>query len=181
MKKSKRWLIGAIALLLAPATSMGQSPYSGLQERPLKALSQEQVEDLLAGRGMGLALAAELNGYPGPKHVLELAQELNLDEHQREEIERVFAAMSSEAITLGQTIVDLESSLDAGFADGSIDAQVLQQATEQIGRLNGTLRGVHLAAHLVTVEILSPHQRALYIQARGYGDSVVHDPSHHNQ
>ena len=36
------------------------------------------VADLKAGRGMGLALAAELNGYPGPSHVLELADKLKL-------------------------------------------------------------------------------------------------------
>jgi hypothetical protein len=32
--------------------------------RSIKALSDQQVSDLRAGRGMGLALAAELNGYP---------------------------------------------------------------------------------------------------------------------
>ena len=33
--------------------------------------------------GMGLALAAELNGYPGPAHVIELAKSLGLSEPQR--------------------------------------------------------------------------------------------------
>jgi hypothetical protein len=31
---------------------------------------------------MGLALAAELNGYPGPIHVLELGDQLNLSSVQ---------------------------------------------------------------------------------------------------
>ena len=39
----------------------------------IKSLSQDDQSALLAGRGMGLARPAELNGYPGPAHVLELA------------------------------------------------------------------------------------------------------------
>jgi hypothetical protein len=56
--------VGLVALL--SGTSLAQSPYAGMQTRPIKALSAEQVADLKAGRGMGLAMAAELNGYPGP-------------------------------------------------------------------------------------------------------------------
>jgi len=37
------------------------------------ALSVEQIEQYRAGAGMGYAKAAELNRYPGPMHVLELA------------------------------------------------------------------------------------------------------------
>ena len=44
----------------------GHSPYVGSEKRSLKALTDQQIADLRAGRGMGLALAAELNGYPGP-------------------------------------------------------------------------------------------------------------------
>jgi hypothetical protein len=33
-----------------------------MQNRTIKTLSDQQVADLNAGRGMGLALAAELNG-----------------------------------------------------------------------------------------------------------------------
>ena len=51
--------------------------------REVKALSAEQMTALAAGRGMGSALAAELNGYPGPLHVLELADPLGLSEGQR--------------------------------------------------------------------------------------------------
>ncbi len=34
------------------------------------------------GEGMGIVKYAELNGYPGPKHVLELVNELRLTEEQ---------------------------------------------------------------------------------------------------
>jgi len=57
------------------------SPYEGMQARPIKALSAEQIADLRAGRGMSLALAAELNGYPGPRHILELGEQLGLTDH----------------------------------------------------------------------------------------------------
>lgn len=66
-------VVTAVALLGAGASLADTSPYTGLQERPIKALSDQQIDDLREGRGMGLALPAELNGYPGPRHVLGLA------------------------------------------------------------------------------------------------------------
>ena len=70
----KIWpLIASIAFV----TSVhAQTPYAEMQGRSIKALSDQQIADLNTGRGMGLALAAELNGYPGPSHVLELADKL---------------------------------------------------------------------------------------------------------
>jgi hypothetical protein len=63
-----------VLIALSPAAlAQSQQPYAGLEGRSIKALSEQQVADLRAGRGMVLALAAELNGYPGPMHVLELA------------------------------------------------------------------------------------------------------------
>ena len=84
----KIWpLIASIAFV----TSVhAQTPYAGMQTRPIKALSEQQIADLGAGRGMGLALAAELNGYPGPSHVLELADKLELSAEQRASMQRLF-------------------------------------------------------------------------------------------
>lgn len=56
----------------------GTSPYAGEEAREIKALSPSDIDGLIAGRGMGYAMAAELNGYPGPAHVLELAEQLEL-------------------------------------------------------------------------------------------------------
>jgi len=94
---------GAVALLaliaFAPAKlAQSQQPYAGLEGRSIKALSEQQVADLRAGRGMGLALAAELNGYPGPMHVLEMADALDLSGQQRAKMQKLFAAMKAEAI-----------------------------------------------------------------------------------
>ena len=73
----KTWMTALVAVLVGAAPAawpQTHQPYAGLQARPVKALSDQQIADLRAGRGMGLALAAELNGYPGPMHVLELAR-----------------------------------------------------------------------------------------------------------
>ena len=94
--------VAAIALPLSAAAQHNHpQPYAGLDSRPLQALSPEQLADLRAGRGMGLALPAELNGYPGPTHVLELAGPLGLTPEQRARTESLVAAMKAEAIPLG--------------------------------------------------------------------------------
>ena len=69
-----------VALVLIAGSALAQShrPYAGLQSRPVKALSEQTIADLRAGRGMTMALPAELNGYPGPLHVIELADALAL-------------------------------------------------------------------------------------------------------
>src|SRR6266508_4268688 len=94
----------ATALALAPGTifAQAQQPYAGLEARSIKALSEQQVADLRAGRGMGLALAAELNGYPGPMHVLELADSLDLSGQQRVKMQELLAVMKAEAIPIGE-------------------------------------------------------------------------------
>jgi hypothetical protein len=86
-----------LALLAVPAVAQqhqhGHGPYAGMQQRAVKALSEQQIADLRAGKGMGLALAAELNGYPGPMHVVELGDKLNLTSQQRQRVQQLYAAM----------------------------------------------------------------------------------------
>ena len=80
-------LILAIGFVVfVSGTAVAQSPYAGMQTRTIKSLSNEQIADLKAGRGMGLALAAELNGYPGPIHLLELSEKLELSADQKTRI-----------------------------------------------------------------------------------------------
>ena len=162
-------------LLLASATALAQGPYAGMQARNIKALSQEQVADLNAGRGMGLALAAELNGYPGPAHVLELADQLELSPSQRDQIETLFNSMKSEALPLGVRLIKEESDLDRLFATRSITPETLKAATAVIAVTHGTLRETHLKYHLSTAIILTPAQMHRYAELRGYGDkSMTH-------
>src|SRR5215475_1130417 len=80
-----------LAILCNAASAQSHQPYAGFEQRPIKALSEQEVDDLRAGRGMGLALAAELNGYPGPSHVLELADRLDLSRSTENECSTVIA------------------------------------------------------------------------------------------
>lgn len=158
----------------------GPSPYAGLAgEREIAALADEEIASLTAGEGMGFALAAELHRYPGPKHVLELAEELELDAAQRAATERVFAAMRDDARRLGAEIVAAERELDGEFRAGRADAGTVERLTGKIGRLEGKLRAVHLAAHVEMRRILSAEQVERYVELRGYGGGG-HDPSRHH-
>src|SRR6187455_1720235 len=131
-------LIAGLTLLAGSAVA--QTPYAGMQTRPIKALSEQQVADLGAGRGMGLALAAELNGYPGPMHVLELSSQLGLNDDQRAKVAGLFDAMKREAVPLGERLIAAETALDRQFADRTITASSLGEATRDIASLQGELR-----------------------------------------
>ena len=145
-----------------------QTPYAGLQQRAIKALSDQQVADLRAGRGMGLALAGELNGYPGPMHVLELADRLQLTQDQRQRARQLFDAMKAEAVPVGEKLIEQERTLDRAFAERRISPESLAQLTAQIGETQGQLRAVHLKYHLTTADLLTTHQRHRYVELRGY-------------
>ena len=144
------------------------APYAGLQERRIKALSADEVASLMAGEGMGFALSAELNGYPGPLHVLELADALELSDEQEARTRELFDAMRAEARILGEELVQRERALDEAFASGTVTAGSLEAALEELGSLRARLRGVHLRAHLRLTPLLTPEQRLRYRHLRGY-------------
>src|SRR5436190_3253728 len=121
-----------IALFLALPGAQAQAPYAGMQTRSIKALSDQQVADLSAGRGMGLALAAELNGYPGPSHVLEFADKLGLTTDQRVRFQALFDAMKAETIPLGATLIAQERELDRQFANRTVTPEGLAASTGAI-------------------------------------------------
>ena len=145
------------------------SPYSGMEARRVKALSEEQIADLEAGRGMGLALAAELNGYPGPLHVLELAKALDLTDEQVSRTRKLLERMKAEVIPIGRRLIDEEATLDSLFAEKKITAASLSETTTRISAAQGDLRAAHLRYHLETADILSPEQVGRYSRLRGYG------------
>ncbi len=145
------------------------SPYAGLESRQIKSLSEAQIADLMQGRGAGLALAAELNGYPGPVHVLELGAQLDLTGTQRKAVEELVAAMRAETIPLGEALIAQEAALDHQFAARTITAASLLDRTREIALTHGALRAAHLRYHLATMEVLMPSQTATYVQQRGYG------------
>jgi Spy/CpxP family protein refolding chaperone len=163
----------------SPSPSPSLSPYSDFSGRDIKALSAEQIEDYQAGRGMGMALAAELNQYPGPRHVLDLAGQLQLNPQQQQQTRQLFEQMQAQAKVLGRQIIEGEGELDRMFADRSIDSETLSAKLAAIARQQGELRNVHLATHLKMREILTPHQIHLYAQLRGYGSGGHQHGTHH--
>jgi Spy/CpxP family protein refolding chaperone len=152
-----------------PAKHSLQQPYAGLDTRTIKALSEDQVADLKAGRGTSLALAAELNGYPGPLHTLELAEALKLTAEQRFRIKELYDAMRAEAIIAGEVLIRAETALDKLFAQGNADANALEIAMRGVGHAYMVLRRTHLGYHLLTKAILTREQVVAYNDLRGYG------------
>jgi Spy/CpxP family protein refolding chaperone len=162
-------LVLAATPVAADTANHGQhSPYAGLEAREIKALSPEEIADLAAGRGMGLALAAELNGYPGPRHVLDLAQELQLTAEQQQKTNALFEAMRSETSALGAELVEAERVLDRLFVEKLATPDSVLAASESAGTLRGKLRAAHLRYHLVMVDVLTAEQIETYNRLRGY-------------
>jgi Spy/CpxP family protein refolding chaperone len=181
--KQHATLLLASALLIAAvnaATPTG-SPYAGQESRSIKALSDGEINGLLAGQGMGFAKAAELNGYPGPVHVLELASELNLTVEQRASTEALFVSMQSKAARLGAALVEEERRLDQAFRERTVTSDFLAAELSKIGALQADLRGAHLEAHLAELQILTPEQAAKYSSLRGYATPQTESDgmSHH--
>ncbi len=160
-------------------SEVGKSPYMGQEQREIKAMSAERQVALLAGSGLGYAKAAELNGYPGPKHVIELADMLQLSPDQLAATQAIFDHMSSEAKLLGAALIAAEQALDEAFAQQTIAEDKLRVLTNKIAMLEGKLRSVHLEAHLAQVDVLTEQQLAQYPVLRGYGHSGVDHKHHH--
>lgn len=164
-----------IAATALAANEKQQNRYAGQHNRPIKALSAADVEALRNGQGWGLARPAELNGYPGPLHVLELVDELNLSEEQVTQVQAVFERMRESAVAAGEAYLEAEQKLDDAFANAAATPELVDRLTQQAGRARALLRAVHLNAHLETRPLLHDHQRQLYAQLRGYG---VGSPQH---
>jgi Spy/CpxP family protein refolding chaperone len=151
-----------------PPTTSG---YADLLDADIRGLDAETVEGYLTGKGLGYALPAELNGYPGPRHVLDAPDELELTDEQHAQIQELFDEMQADAIALGEQIVAAEAELEAAFRSGEIDDDTLRGRLDAIGVLDAELRFVHLSTHLATIDMLTEHQVVLYNEVRGYDDT----------
>ena len=146
------------------------SPYAGEENRSIKSLSEDEMRALRNGEGMGFARLAELNSYPGPRHVLDLSGELGLSEAQIRETQNLFAEMRASAVATGEEIIEAERRLDAQFATRDVDPETLHAALTQLGLLRARLRYVHLEAHLRQRDLLTDEQIEAYDRLRGYGN-----------
>jgi hypothetical protein len=91
-----------------------------------QALSPQEVEQYLSGAGMGYAKAAELNHFPGPMHVLELADKLGLSGEQRKATQRLMEEHKAEARAIGAKLVEAERALEALFGTVRYDRKSLR-------------------------------------------------------
>lgn len=173
---------GIGAALAGPALAEGghAQPYAGQQERAISSFSEADTAALMAGEGWGLAKPAELNGYPGPAHLLEMQEELELDPEQIAAVQAAFDRMQARAKDIGQRMLAAEAELDGLFREHKADPENLRQALRKASDLRMELRETHLLAHLEVTPLLTDHQRRAYAMLRGYGggDHAGHG-SHH--
>ena len=149
----------------------GHSQYAGQEQRAIKSLSADDIAELQRGGGWGLAKAAELNGVPGPLHLLELKDKIPLTREQIREITELYQSMKQQATELGLRLIELERQLEQYFQNRTIDDHLLKTSLADIATVRESLRYTHLSAHLVTPTILSETQIQTYNALRGY-DSV---------
>jgi Spy/CpxP family protein refolding chaperone len=155
--------------------------HASQQVYEIKTLPADEVKGLLNGDGMGMARAAELNHYPGPRHVLDLASQLQLSDAQRDKAQDIYDRMHNGAARLGKTILRREEELDLLFKKSNIDSNTLQTLVMEITRLRGELRLVHLFAHLEMKRVLSQKQIEKYDELQGYRTREPIDKNHHHK
>lgn len=172
LRASVAVLVATVSVVSVAAAQ--RSPYAGREAQAIKALTPDEIRAYLAGEGMGFALPAELNGYPGPRHVLELADSLGLTPERRTRVQEIYDEMHAAAVRLGESVVAAEAGLDSSFASGRASATDLETRLTQIADLQGQLRFVHLSAHLRMMTVLSREQIEAYQRLRGYAGGHEH-------
>lgn len=171
---------GAVAQDHSKADEPG--PYAGFQTRDIKSLSEQDIAELRRGGGWGLALPAELNGRPGPAHLLELQEQVELSPAQVEAIEAVYDALRADAIAAGERFIAAEAALSNAFQDPQLDETRLRRLIDSAAEARADLRMVHLSQHLTTPGLLTSQQVRKYNVLRGYADDPCanvpegHDP-----
>ena len=185
---TKFYLLAVPLLLLGLSVQAAQkhaaqsSKYAGQEARAIKSLSPDDIAELRRGGGWGLAKAAELNGVPGPAHLLELKDKIPLEPDQISAIGKIYADMKASAIRQGEKLIALEAELESRFKTRAISDATLRQSLAAIAEARRELRYIHLATHLKTPQILSEHQIKTYNELRGYGaaDPSAHIPEGHD-
>jgi len=148
------------------------SDYAGEETRKIKSLSNDDMEQLNQGQGWGMAKVAELNGMPGPVHLLQLKNEIKLTAGQISQLETLFTHMKQQAIPLGKKLINLEAMLNNEFANRTVNNKSLKKIVDEIASTRSKLRFTHLATHLKTPDVLTPLQIQRYNTLRGYNTST---------
>ena len=166
---------------LAQHSHGGQTPYAGMQNRAIKSLSDNDINELQRGGGWGLALAAELNGMPGPSHLLELKDKIPLASDQVDKTQVLLNEMRKAAIPTGERLIAAEKALESAFASEKVDEPSLRRLIAESESARSELRFIHLSQHYKTVQFLKPEQIKRYNILRGYAeDPCKNIPAGHN-
>jgi hypothetical protein len=191
MKSIRMFVFSALLTAFAvPLGAQPTSPYAGPERNEISSLPPQDVNALLTGQGMGYAKAAELNGYPGPLHVIELADQLALTSEQLSRTRQLMEEHKARARRLGAEVVAAELALDRLFKVRNAKPSAVSAAAQHIGGLQARLRAEHLNTHVAQTALLNTTQIRRYAELRGYaseagqGDGTSADPSkstHHNR
>ena len=166
---------------LAQHSHGGQTPYAGMQNRAIKSLSDNDINELQRGGGWGLALAAELNGMPGPSHLLELKDQIPLASDQVAKTQTLLDEMRKAATPAGERLIAAEKALEDAFATGRMVESSLRRLLVDAESARSELRFIHLSQHYKTVQFLKPEQIKRYNILRGYAeDPCKNIPAGHN-
>ena len=167
-------IFGWISLFAVASTSAlaqhthTMSPYAHTQSNEVSTLTPEEVRELRNGEGMGLARPAELNQFPGPKHLLELVSDLDLSQAQIDRIKAIRKKMKMRAIAKGEAILEMERHLANLFASGHPSVAEMDRVTGHLGMMRGQLQAIHLLAHIESARELTSEQIEGYDRLRGY-------------
>jgi Spy/CpxP family protein refolding chaperone len=132
----------------------------------VEACLREFDQVVADGRGFGLAFPADQNGYPGPLHVLELKDRLQLTAEQESQMRVLFEAMLAEARSRAARLAAAEARLKRLFAERAADDAAVRTAVAETETARAEVRLAHLLTHLHTRDLLTEAQRQTYHQLR---------------
>lgn len=173
-----KFCLATLFVFLVVSTSAQQehNPPAATGPASVEASHQACLEQEFAaierGEGFGMALPADRNGYPGPKHLLELKSELKLTPEQEAAVQKLMAGTKEKALARGHEILLAEKRLDEMFSQYRPEAE-LREETYRIASLRAELRWIHLSAHLEARKLLTAEQVAAYRRLR-YGPAAAH-------
>jgi hypothetical protein len=168
---------GGVALRAQTPDHPAPGPYAGQQDSAVRGLSEAEINAFRNGMGIGLARAADVNGYPGPLHVIDLAEALALTPSQHAAVTVLMSQARAEASAKGEEFLARYALLEQAFRDETITLASLDAYTAALGRIEGELRAIHLKYHLLTRDLLTDAQLATYARLRGY-TSDTPPPAH---
>lgn len=171
--------IGMCALLFVVAAGAQQKSQNmpattpGTNQAVHHAFLEQERGAIERGEGFGMAMPADRSGYPGPKHILELKEQLKLTAEQQAAVEKLFAQTKEKAMPRGKEVLLAEARLEKMFAEGRPEAE-LREESFRVASLRAELRWVHLEAHLAARKLLTAEQLTTYHHLRWESEGHTH-------